>query len=218
MSVGYDGDFDLDFTNTQVRCAERYGYEYKKVTEKLIPDALPTWSKHQAAIDIIESREAVMIIDTDAEVMKTCPPFHRLVADNRRHDIFLALGHSFRPNAGMILLRGGSKSIAPEFLRTILAERLIPSKDKVKRGGDNGHVISVLRRKQFAKKLFLLSPVWNNTMKASDWDHIRHYTGPMREAFRTGLVVKETTKDNAAKLPDPASIRSIDNNDVEKQA
>jgi hypothetical protein len=183
VHIGYDAGSPLDFTQTHRIYAERHGYEYRQITRTLIPDALPTWSKHPAALAAIDDRDAVMIIDSDAQILETCPPFDQVVTDNHRYDLFLVLGHSFRPNAGLILLRGGPSSVAGDFLRTLLAERLMPPTDHARPGGDNGHVISVLRRAPFRDKLFILAPTWNNTMKACDWDHIRHYTGPMRDAF-----------------------------------
>ncbi|MGO4318051.1 hypothetical protein G6L16_014405 [Agrobacterium tumefaciens] len=150
--------------------------------KNLLKGALPTWSKHVAALDAIGAYDGIMIIDSDAEIMPSCPGFGELLAANRSFDLFLALGHSFRPNAGMILLRGRSP-VSGQFLKTLLSERenKIPEMDQARQGGDNGHVINLLRRPVFKNKLFLLSPVWNNTTKPTDWDFIRHYTGPMTE-------------------------------------
>lgn len=126
VHIGYDAGSPLDFTQTHRIYAERHGYEYRQITRNLISDALPTWSKHPAALAVIDDRDAVMIIDSDAQILETCPPFDKVVTDNHRYDLFLVLGHSFRPNAGLIMLRGGPSSVAGDFLRTLLAERLVP--------------------------------------------------------------------------------------------
>ena len=188
IHVGYGENGLLDFTGTQRAYAARHGYEYRQVTRNLIEGAKPTWSKYPAALEIIAERDAVMIIDSDAAILEHCPPFHELVEANARHDLFLALGHSFRPNAGVMMLRGGGTGCAERFMRQLLAERELPPQDKVAPGGDNGHVISLLRRPEFGGRLFILPPTWNNTTKPSDWDNIRHYTGPMRQSLMAGTA------------------------------
>lgn len=185
IHVDYDRNELADFTKTHLAYCERHQYEYRQIEINLLPAALPTWSKHVAALQVIKDRGAVMIIDSDAEILPDCPRFDDLLRANEKHDLFLALGHSFRPNAGLIMLRGGS-AISTMFLETLLAERENEMSDKCVPGGDNGHVINLLRRPVFLQKLFILSSVWNNTMRPSDWDYIRHYTGPMKEHAAAG--------------------------------
>ncbi|WP_421869064.1 hypothetical protein [Pararhizobium sp.] len=181
IHIDYDQNALADFTDTHRTYCSRFNYEYRQIQTNLLPGAKPTWSKHVAALEVIDDRDAVMIIDSDAQILPDCPGFDRLLNANSNHDLFLALGHSFRPNAGVIMLRGRSKA-SVLFLETLLAEREseVPLKDKAVPGGDNGHVINLLRRPKFREKLFLLSPVWNNTTQPTDWDYIRHYTGPMK--------------------------------------
>lgn len=181
VSIGYDSNELIDHTDSHRRYASMNDYNYIQIRNNLIDGAKPTWSKHPAALEVINDSHSVMIIDSDAEILETCPRFDDLVRANADYDLFLSLGHSFRLNAGMIILRGGSDSIAVEFLQTIIAERLQIPADVAVPGGDNGHVISLLRRKKFKDKLFILSTCWNNTIQPSDWDYIRHYTGPMRK-------------------------------------
>lgn len=181
VHIGYESNSLADFTHTHRAYCELYGYEYLQVSKNLLKGVMPTWSKHVAAIQIIESCDGILIIDSDAEILADCPPFHRLLETNRSFDLFLAFGNSYRPNAGVIILRGKALT-SLKFLGDLLSEREkpIPPEDQVIAGGDNGHVINLLRRREFKEKLFLLSAVWNNTTEPTDWDFIRHYTGPMK--------------------------------------
>lgn len=185
ISVGYAPGEPLDFTFSHRCYAARHGYEYRKVRDNLLPEALPTWSKYPAALEVIHEREAVMIIDTDAHILPGAPAFEAMLDAHPKADIFMALGHSFRPNAGMIILRGGPRGAA--FCEAVLASRGrdLPEQDICVPGGDNGHVINLVRTGPFRDRLHMLSPIWNNTTQPSDWDYIRHYTGPMRERHLT---------------------------------
>lgn len=180
VSIGYGRDHPLDFTLSHRIYAANYGYEYRKTRDNLVPKALPTWSKYPAALEVIRDREAVMIVDTDAEILGDCPPFHHVLETNPEADVFMALGHSLRPNAGMIILRGGERGAA--FCEALMAIRHqeLPEEDFCVAGGDNGHVINLVRG-EWRNRLHLLSLIWNNTTKPCDWDCIRHYTGPMRD-------------------------------------
>ncbi|MBB3385535.1 MULTISPECIES: hypothetical protein [unclassified Rhizobium] len=189
IHIDYERNALVDCTDSHRVYCDKHGYEYHQVHQSLLAGALPTWSKHVAALSLIDSCDGVMIIDSDAEIMGCCPPFHELLESNRDFDLFLAFGHSFRPNAGMILLRGCTQT-SRSFLETLLAEREnpVPVQDQARPGGDNGHVIHLLRRPEYKSKLFLLGAVWNNTTKPTDWDFIRHYTGPMGEVARENAV------------------------------
>ena len=185
ISVGYAPGEPLDFTFSHRCYAARHGYEYRKVRDNLLPDALPTWSKYPAALEVIRERDAVMIIDTDAHILPGAPAFEAMLDAHPKADVFMALGHSFRPNAGMIILRGGYRGA--EFCEQLLSIRRdeMPTEDWDALGGDNGHVINLVRSGPFRDRLHILPPIWNNTMQPCDWDYIRHYTGPMRQWLMT---------------------------------
>ena len=181
ISIGYRPGDPLDFTASHRAYAERHSYEYRQVTESLLPDELPTWSKHPAALEAV-GHNHVMIVDTDAEILPDCPAFHEVIERARpSQHIFATLGHSFRPNAGMILLRAGTLSHL--FLSRLIESRgeVMPPRDVCIPGGDNGHFIHMLRADPWKRMLGLLPTVWNNTQQPTDWDYIRHYTGPMRD-------------------------------------
>jgi len=188
ISIDYAEDYPFDFTASHRAYAARCGYEYRQITEHLLPGALPTWSKYPAAEAVILDRRAVMIIDTDAEILPACPAFDALLDSHPDADLFMALGHSFRPNAGMIILRGGHRGAA--FINMLLSVRntMIPQEDVAKPRGDNGHVINLVRHGPFRDKLHVLPSIWNNTMTPCDWDFIRHYTGPMRKWLQSSRL------------------------------
>lgn len=186
VHIDYESNDLTDYTDTHRQYCARFDYQYIQITKNLLLSALPTWSKHVAALDNVAKCDGLMIIDSDAEILETCPPFHELLNSNQPYDLFFAFGHSFRPNAGVILLRGMAKT-SVLFLKTLLEERehKIPEQDQARAGGDNGHVINLLRREEFKSKLFILGANWNNTTKPTDWDFVRHYTGPMTDFIRS---------------------------------
>ena len=181
IHIGYAANDYLACTTSHREYANKNGYDYVQVTEAPIGEN-PVWFRHRFCRDIIGDVDQIMMIDSDTEILAQCPPFHEVVESNSGYDLFLAFGHSFRPNAGVIFFRGGRSSISGCFMDRLLAERFdpLPDQDRAVDGGDNGRVINLLRRDEFKSRYFPLSTVWNNTFQPTDWDYIRHYTGPMR--------------------------------------
>lgn len=188
ISIGYPPSYALDFTETHQAYAERIGAKFVKVTSLSDGETDPMWMKYHALRAYLKESRAVMVIDTDAEILPACPAFDGVCQAWPGMDLFAALGRSHRPNAGMMLYRGGKRTIVNEFIDALFAarDRQLPPQDVVVPGDDNGPVIHLLRQKRFRDRLHILGPVWNNTVCPTDWDFIRHYTGPMREYAPSG--------------------------------
>lgn len=150
----------------------------------------PKWTKLELAIDQLTRGNDVLLIDADAEISKTCPPFTRILSDHPHHDIFFVRGISGRPNSGVMILRGGKDSIAVQFLNACLSSRLetVPPDDFVTAEGENGHVIWQLKKPAFAQSSHELELTWNCSIpEQAETAFVRHYTNRLRHHMNARL-------------------------------
>jgi Polysaccharide pyruvyl transferase len=170
---------------SQARYCRKYGYEHRVVDPTGGPlDAM--WTKLQSALEVLQEGRDLLLIDADAEIDSGCPGFYDNFREFPEFDIFYALGISGRPNSGVLMLRGGAESSAPAFVSECLANRSasVPKEDEC--GGENGHVIWILKWPRFRSKVKEIDRAWN----CSDPDRlgptfIRHYTNKRRAALES---------------------------------
>lgn len=150
----------------------------------------PKWTKFELAIDQLTRGNDVFLIDADAEISKTCPPFTRVLSDHPQHDIFFVRGISGRPNSGVLMLRGGKDSVAVQLLNACLSTRLetVPPDDFVTADGENGHVIWQLKKAPFAQSSHELDRTWNCSIpEQAETAFVRHYTNRLRDHLNAKL-------------------------------
>lgn len=150
----------------------------------------PKWTKLELAIDQLTRGNDVLLIDADAEISRTCPPFTRVLSDHPRHDIFFVRGISGRPNSGVMILRGGKDSIAVQLLNACLSTRLetVPPDDFVTAEGENGHIIWQLQKTPFAQSAHELDRSWNCSIpEQAETAFVRHYTNRLRDHLNAKL-------------------------------
>ncbi|MDR7039430.1 hypothetical protein J2X36_004206 [Methylobacterium sp. BE186] len=166
--------------DAQSAYCRRHAYEHRVIDPSRSP-LHPKWAKLEAAVGLLRQGRDVLLIDADAEISETCPPFMDLLASHPDRDIFCVKGISGRPNSGVMLLRAGG--LALRFLEACLAHRQepVPPEDFVTSEGENGHVIWMLKRRPYADALAELPLAWNCSDPArSEHAFIRHYTNHLR--------------------------------------
>lgn len=177
--------------DSQFRYCRKNGYEHR-VLDGADSALHPKWAKLQAALSVLQENKNVLLIDADAEVDSDCPAAHQVFSDFPEYDIFVAHGISRRPNSGVLLLRGGRASVALEFLRECLGNRLtpVPKEVFVSEEGENGHVISLLKLPRYERKAMKLDPAWNcSDPERAGPTFIRHYTNKRRAALERMAAV-----------------------------
>jgi hypothetical protein len=153
----------------------------------------PKWSKLQYTLDALSRADGVMLLDADAEFSPACPHFGDLLDAQPEADILYANGVSGRLNSGVLIFRGGGSSVARAFLSRCLERRTTPvqSANFVTAEGENGHLIEIIQEEAFQKRSAVIPTLWNCTVpEGFQAAHIRHYTGPLRQALDSGRLPK----------------------------
>lgn len=161
--------------------AARHGYEYQLIGRgSETPLAMEVaWLKIPLLVAAIDrGHDWIMFIDSDAAFDAECPAFD--VVQQPGKDVYLANGHSGRPNSGVIILRN-SASARNFLIQTLeLIGRRLPRQHQVG-WGENGAVIHVSSR---SPTRALIDPRWNNNHTPGMKSHIYHYSaGPMRDEY-----------------------------------
>ncbi|KUJ84922.1 hypothetical protein AWR36_004600 [Microbulbifer flavimaris] len=209
FSVATD-NYDKAFAKiikTHERYARKYGHDYQLISGPG-SDVLGrevAWLKIPLLIGAMDAGyEAVMFVDGDAEIQKKCPNFVDLFEDDA--DVYLANGHSGRPNSGVIIVKATPESKA--LLERVLQDFGKPlSQIDTVGWGENGYVIHEVRKYARYKNISLR---WNNTWDVELKDYIRHYTGPMRAHYKFGFKEKKIWEE-ICNRPKPKGEGFIDN-------
>ena len=165
-------------------CA-KYNFEHRVVDVSGSP-LNPSWAKVELVIGLLEQGNDVLSIDADAEIASNCPPFIDILNASPQCDIFYVLGISHRPNAGMLMLRGGPQSIALAFLKECVARKheRVPPEDFVDPDSENGHVIRLLKKEPYKSASKEIERVWNWSIpEHAENAFIRLYTNYLRDSF-----------------------------------
>ena len=173
--------------DSQYSYARRHGFEYRCIDPSSSP-LNPKWAKLEAALNILEQGRDVLLIDADAEITKSCPPFTQLIQANSESDIFFARGISSRPNSGVLVLRGGPNSAATALLAECLERRQdkVPIEDFVTEEGENGHVIWLLKNDCYSRRSIAIIADWNCTdPNRAQFAYVRHYTNHLGEWLKS---------------------------------
>lgn len=175
--------------DSQMRYCRQHSYEHRVIDP--MPSSLnPKWMKIDLALALLEAGNDVFLIDCDAEIDKACPSFVDILGSRPESDILYVVGVSGRPNSGVLLLRGGRGSIASAFLRECLSHRdePVPEEDFVTAEGENGHIIHVLKKRDYAARAGELDIRWNCSDPARAPEaFVRHYTNFLRLALEKEL-------------------------------
>src|SRR5689334_8011003 len=67
--------------------AERHCFEHRLV-DPVAMRLNPKWSKLDIAVGLLRKGHDVLLIDADAEIDRTCPPFTAVLEDLKARDIF----------------------------------------------------------------------------------------------------------------------------------
>jgi hypothetical protein len=162
--------------------AERYGYRYAAVSRPLrVPDpALSAWLKVPLMLRSLEAGyDRVMFVDADCEIRRAAPGISEVsLGDESLH---MAVGRSGRLNSGVIVARRDPDAI--RFLERTMDSitEEISEADRADLKYENGNLIHCART---LGGVAPLDPRWNNTQDPAAVDYIRHFTGPMRTAYR----------------------------------
>lgn len=183
-SVAFNGYDRLwrDCIGTHSPYAARYGYEYKLVGEgintRLAMEV--AWIKIPLILAALnKGHEWVMFIDSDAAFDPGCPPIESVAQPGK--DVYLANGHSGRPNSGVMIFRNASP--AHGFVKAVMrmAGRPLPRRHDVG-WGENGAVIHLASK---SSAVASIDPRWNNNHSPDLESYIYHYSaGPMRKRFQ----------------------------------
>jgi hypothetical protein len=137
-------------------------------------------------------------IDADCRISSQAPDFTSLFESASR-DVLMARGRSGRLNSGVILVRNTASAVT--FFDQVLASvtSAITEQDRAGLKYENGNMVHVAARTEAVGEL---PPEWNNTYQPDLADHIRHYTGPLRDELPIPLrrrlaatAIRRTTGD-----------------------
>ncbi|MBS3180070.1 MULTISPECIES: hypothetical protein [unclassified Pseudoclavibacter] len=174
-----------DCIDSQRRYAARIGANYAAVTEpkQVAEIALSAWLKVPLILGALRAGyDYVAFIDADARVAEDAPDFRTETL--QQESVGMALGRSGRVNSGVIFTKRDEASLA--YFERIMAslEEEIPAEDRQNLKYENGNLIYVTKLLGGVETLDLK---WNNTSDVDLKDHIRHYTGPLRDTYRRSL-------------------------------
>ncbi|SEQ58331.1 hypothetical protein SAMN03080615_01988 [Amphritea atlantica] len=174
---GYDTAFSDAVDSQRVYC-EKHGYNYYCISEPG-SDLLGReniWLKALACYGALLKNDYILYVDTDVRIKETCPPIIEAVSEE--NPIGLVAGHSGRANAGVIIAKNCSLSLAffAEWI-ACLGKPISPRHDVG--WGENGHLIRLVEK----YRLELIDTQWNNTFLPDLDDYMRHYTGPIRAEY-----------------------------------
>jgi hypothetical protein len=162
--------------DSQHQYCRRHGYQYQLI-DPAQSQLHPKWAKIEATERLLNKGLPVLLLDVDTEILKHTPPFTDLITADR--DILVANGNSGRPNSGVMIFSASPGSVASAFVNDCLAARLspVPAEDFVTKEGENGHVINLLRRPEYASRTFILDSKWNcSDPEFAANAYIKHYT------------------------------------------
>jgi hypothetical protein len=167
---------------SQREYAERHGYRYAAVSRPLrVPDpALSAWLKVPLMLRSLEGGyDLVMFADADCEIKHAAPGIAQVPLASE--PIHMAVGRSGRLNSGVIVAKrqDGAKRFLARAMDTITEE--ISEADRADLKYENGNLIYCARRYGGVAPL---DPRWNNMQDPAADDYIRHFTGPLRAAYR----------------------------------
>lgn len=190
-----------DCIETQRRYCSTFGYDYH-LLDKDISALHPKWQKFERSEALLREGHDVLLIDADAAILPAAPRFETVLQEHPGYDIFAVLGRSKRPNSGVIIFRGGERSVAAAFLHRCLTRRNrgVPKEDYVTREGENGHFIHYLKEAPYAERFLALPMIWNKTVPpVRPGDFVTHYaSGPMRRLRNKMLARAEAAAAEAA--------------------
>lgn len=189
FSIATNG-FDVAYRcciETQRRYARANGYDHVLVRT---PYFVWHFSAHDSAwlkIPLIlgalsRNYEWILFVDADCEIRPTCPPIQSV--ERLGKAIYVANGFSGRPNAGVIIVKQSREAI--EFFRRLLQaadDSDIPAEDRAPY--ENGHFIHYAKN---CDAIQIIDSAWNNNRDACLPDFVRHYTGPLKGAYRAGMI------------------------------
>ena len=189
FSIGTNG-FDVAYRaciRTHRRYAETHGYDHVLVR---CPYFVWHFSAHDSAwlkIPLIlgalsRGYDWILFVDADCEIRPTCPPVQSVERSGKA--IYVANGFSGRPNSGVVIVKRTPEAI--DFFRRILqaADRSdLPEEDRAPY--ENGHFIHYAKS---CEAVEILESAWNNNRDGSLPDFVRHYTGPLKGAYRAGVI------------------------------
>ena len=160
----------------QKKYAQKYDYNHLLIDASQF-SLSPNWVKFEASIPFLEQGHNILLVDADAEITESCPPFSDLLDEFTDRDIFFSRTGSGRITSGVLILRGGVGSIAIEFIRECLAQR---KNHKLLRHGNvskekNGYVV-VHVFPRFLYKSREIDRSWNYAVpRNTNSAFIRHY-------------------------------------------
>ena len=207
FTLGQDG-YDRAFARavkTQRAYSARHGYGFNCIFKSGDPSLgrENIWLKALAFYGALLENEYVLYIDTDVEISENCPPLTEAVSNE--NPIGLVAGHSGRVNAGVIIAKRTSTSLAffAEWIKS-LGTPLAVRHDVG--WGENGHLI----RLALKHRIGLLDPRWNNTFRPELVDYMRHYTGPMRSYYNFDKDESAAWEVIASKVETAKRLQAVD--------
>lgn len=102
----------FDVTGPTMQCyAERFGYDFAAVHDRLAPGRPASWDKIVFLHSLVEKYDMIFWVDADAAVRPDTPDVAGLLRPGRfLYVVEHHLGRARVPNAGVMLLRGGATS------------------------------------------------------------------------------------------------------------
>ena len=159
-----------DYLNTpyyksRAEYAIKHGYDEVTLLPPEMAPATSSWVKVPVMMHLAKKFD-VLFLDNDVVVNDTAPSVEEFAP--QESGFYAALGHSGRPNAGVLLSRGGE--IEP--LKEAMKRRSDPPPLPLQAPYENGHLIWALRDLGF----FALSKAFNDC--DGDDGFFIHHTGP----------------------------------------
>ena len=186
---GYDKMWERCILS-QRRYAEKNNYDYcliNKIDRELTGDQ-SSWLKIPLIMRALKNGyDWVLFVDSDCYISELAPKVETL-----GKFIYMALGHSKRVNAGVMIIK--NSILSRLFFSRIFISSDWPIPNKAEQAPyENGHVIHFFNRASIAQ---IVDQRWNNASEPLLKDYIRHYTGPMRKLYPFGDIKTRTIKND----------------------
>ncbi len=170
------GTYDILFKSciqSHKEYCKKYGYEYKVITNtyKDLSASESSWLKIPLIVNAIEAGyKNIFFVDADCEIRKHAPPVDQLMEG--AYSLFLAPGISGRINAGVIIVKNTSDSLA--FFNNIIqqCEITIPKEDFA--AFENGHMIHFGKNNPIVK--MISHNQWNNNSTFDENSYVQHFS------------------------------------------
>lgn len=156
---------ETDYYQSRSEYAIEHGYDEVTLLPPEMAPATSSWVKIPIMMHLAKKFD-VLFLDNDVVVDTSAPTVEEFAPQDV--GFYAALGHSGRPNAGVLLSRGGE--IEP--LREAMERRSDPPPLSLQAPYENGHLIWALRDVGF----FSLPKLFNNC--DDDDGFFVHHTGP----------------------------------------